>query len=260
MQDIRCRDKFADHQSSPALSIATADLPEDTGSAGCSRRESQGAQGRQLADLPVVSSQFDVFNGEHSSWHGPRALYRLPSVGLRASSLSDARATSPQLTAASLRLQSPASTARRPELAPAKAGPASDGSRPCQQHQHAGLPYLATMQPEPVTDTHAGSNHASARYGNQQRVAGFVTSVLDITPTWRCHALADAGDGSPLAQARAQERMLMEATDRWHAVTAHHAVTEQLKSKLWETELQVILQRVHLRRPLVASSLSGARP
>ena len=31
----------------------------------------------------------------------------------------------------------------------------------------------------------------------------------------------------------------MEATDRWNAVTAHHAVAEQLKSKLWETELQV---------------------
>ncbi len=33
--------------------------------------------------------------------------------------------------------------------------------------------------------------------------------------------------------------MLLEATDRWNAVTAHHAVTEQLRSKIWETELQV---------------------
>ena len=31
----------------------------------------------------------------------------------------------------------------------------------------------------------------------------------------------------------------MEATDRWNAVITHHAVTEQLRSKLWETELQV---------------------
>ena len=31
----------------------------------------------------------------------------------------------------------------------------------------------------------------------------------------------------------------MEATDRWNAVTAHQAATEQLKSELWETKLQV---------------------
>ena len=65
------------------------------------------------------------------------------------------------------------------------------------------------------------------------------SGCLYAAETLWCCAAADAADGSVLAQARAQERVLLDATDRWNAVTAHAAQNEHLKSQLWEAEFTV---------------------
>ena len=109
------------------------------------------------------------------------------------------------------------------------------------QHRHAWR--LLSSSPS-STNMQVAANASGQHFRSCLRVPVHARSEIVGAPL--CCAAADAVDGSPLAQARAQERRLMEATDRWNAVTAHQAATEQLKSELWETKLQVGLPGMQL--------------